>query len=171
MVIVGCNLNRLREVHFSHKNTPDMPIHKAVRISASYPFIFKPIEYEGDLYVDGGIVNNYPLYVFDNIDKTIGVKLLTESEEPSEHIYNKRESIDDICEYSIALLRAISIAAERNYIRDVDYWKHTICINTGSISSTKYSITQEDKDFLISNGYNATKAYLEKLSYNNNYKY
>ena len=31
----------------------------------SLPLIFHPVEYNGDLYVDGGILDNFPIHVFD----------------------------------------------------------------------------------------------------------
>ena len=46
--------------------TPDMPIRKAMRASMSLPFFWKPVElHPGELYVDGGLFNNFPIKAFD----------------------------------------------------------------------------------------------------------
>jgi predicted acylesterase/phospholipase RssA len=46
----------------------DLPIAKAVRASAGFPIFFKPIDFASDLlsgcYVDGGVIANYPAWVF-----------------------------------------------------------------------------------------------------------
>ena len=41
---------------FDKINTPNMPISKAIRISG-IPWIFEPVLYQGNLYVDGGVLN------------------------------------------------------------------------------------------------------------------
>lgn len=43
----------------------DMPIAKAVRITMSFPGAFEMVEHEGQYYADGGIVNNFPMEVFE----------------------------------------------------------------------------------------------------------
>ena len=38
LTIVGCCLNKTKEVHFSHITHPEMEVLKAIRISTSIPF-------------------------------------------------------------------------------------------------------------------------------------
>lgn len=66
LVITGTSLNTLSTRYYSHLTDPDMPIRDAIRISASIPYFFRAIHYENDVLVDGGVLNNYPLSVFDN---------------------------------------------------------------------------------------------------------
>jgi len=63
----GTNISTHRIQTFSHKDptTATMPISKAVRISMSIPYFFKAVEWNGDYYVDGGILDNYPIDLFD----------------------------------------------------------------------------------------------------------
>lgn len=59
---------------------------EAIRASMTFPFVFKPIEINGELLYDGGIVNNFPTDVMKETfspDIIIGHKV-TDSPEPAE---------------------------------------------------------------------------------------
>ena len=96
LVITSTDVNREISVYFHHKATPHMTLRQAVRMSMSIPLIFTPVVHElakkQDIFVDGGLLDNYPLHVFDGAypgdpqammnliapnPKTIGLKLLT----------------------------------------------------------------------------------------------
>lgn len=64
--MIGVNLStRFAEV-FSHEHTPRMPLADAVRISMSIPLFFAAKKsIRGDVYVDGGLLDNYPVKLFD----------------------------------------------------------------------------------------------------------
>jgi NTE family protein len=155
LVIVGTNLNRMQEVHFSYKTYGDMPIVKAVRISMSIPLIFKPIKMEADYYVDGGVTNNYPLTVFDDKntynDKTIGIKFHTADKEEPLEIYKGRRNIESVIGYIQTLIDTVSISNEHAAIND-NYKKRSIVIDTGKISSTDFDLSAKEKYFLIEQG-------------------
>ncbi|MDX2250015.1 MAG: patatin-like phospholipase family protein [Bacteroidia bacterium] len=52
------------------------PLIKPIIASASFPIIFTPTEIEGELYMDGGILNNFPVQAVKNhCDVTIGVNV------------------------------------------------------------------------------------------------
>ncbi len=66
LYIIGTNLStRLSEI-FSHEHTPDVCVADAVRISMSIPLFFTAMRgHHGDVYVDGGVLRNYPVKLFD----------------------------------------------------------------------------------------------------------
>lgn len=66
MYFVGTNLStRFAEV-FSAEHTPRMCIADAVRISMSIPLFFAAKRgFRDDVYVDGGLLDNYPVKLFD----------------------------------------------------------------------------------------------------------
>ena len=50
----------------SAEHTPDMPVADAVRMSMSIPLFFAAIRNKRkDVFVDGGVLNNYPVKLFD----------------------------------------------------------------------------------------------------------
>jgi predicted acylesterase/phospholipase RssA len=59
-------LNSFTEVVISHENYPDMLVVEAVYMSCAIPMIFIPCFYNDCCYVDGGILNNYPVSTFCN---------------------------------------------------------------------------------------------------------
>ena len=76
----GTNISKQRLEVFSFKNTPDFSVATAVRISGGVPLYFTPIALDdylqkikkGDTtsyinyYVDGGMLCNYPISMFDS---------------------------------------------------------------------------------------------------------
>ncbi|XP_072048485.1 uncharacterized protein [Amphiura filiformis] len=68
LAITGTDVARKNVVFYHVKTTPDMPILKAMRISMSIPLIFTPEKVPGDdvgLFVDGGMLCNYPIMSYD----------------------------------------------------------------------------------------------------------
>ncbi|MGQ0794321.1 MAG: patatin-like phospholipase family protein [Deltaproteobacteria bacterium] len=66
MYFVGANVSTHFAEVFSYEHTPRMPIADAVRISMSIPLFFKAQKsLRGDVYVDGGLLDNYPVKLFD----------------------------------------------------------------------------------------------------------
>ena len=77
---MGVNANTGKTEVFSFEHTPDVIISDAVRISMSIPVLYEPhalyakneeglrVPYEpklGQVYIDGGVLDNYPLWLFD----------------------------------------------------------------------------------------------------------
>lgn len=62
----GTNVSTHQLRTFSRETSPDIPLTTAIRISMSIPFFFKSIELDGHYYVDGGVLDNYPISLFDN---------------------------------------------------------------------------------------------------------
>jgi len=67
LYIVGTNLTTGFAEVFSKEHTRDMPLATAVRISMSIPLFFAAVLHgpRPDVYVDGGVSQNYPIKLFD----------------------------------------------------------------------------------------------------------
>jgi NTE family protein len=105
LYFIGTNLStRFSEV-FSYEHTPRMCVADAVRISMSIPLFFAAKRSpRGDCYVDGGVLDNYPVKLFDRKkyiespqqQRTTGYydeinADLAASDRPiSEYVYNKQ---------------------------------------------------------------------------------
>lgn len=68
------------------------PLAEAVMASTSIPGIFKPVEIDGKILLDGGIVENVPI---DTVKK-LGAKYVIAVDLNSKNIYNKPENILDV---------------------------------------------------------------------------
>jgi len=72
MNLMTVDLATFKDIPLNYITFPDLPILTAVSMSSACPPIFTPVEYEGKFYVDGGLLNNYPL---DNITHTLDPKM------------------------------------------------------------------------------------------------
>ena len=63
---IGANLNSGQREVYSHRTTPRMNVADGLRISMSFPFAFVAKNNTlGDLCIDGGMIDNYPVRLFD----------------------------------------------------------------------------------------------------------
>lgn len=95
LYITGTDLSWQTLRVFSHETYPNMRIADAVRISSNIPFYFQPIWMDQagqcfemndsissrSLMVDGGVLSNYPLALFDSSSYTNGTS-------PNQFVYN-----------------------------------------------------------------------------------
>lgn len=66
LYLVGTNLSTGFSEVFSLEHTPRLPVADAVRISMSIPLFFAAVRnFRDDVYVDGGMLKNYPIKLFD----------------------------------------------------------------------------------------------------------
>lgn len=103
LFFMGTNLSTSYAEIFSAEHTPRMCIADAVRISMSIPLFFAAKRsVRGDVYVDGGLLNNYPIKLFDrkkylssnNYTETkyynkINTKVSLSERPISSYVYNK----------------------------------------------------------------------------------
>lgn len=160
LILCVSNLNEQKVEYISPETHPDMPLCCAVRASMGIPLVYEVKRQSGNIYVDGGLLNNYPINVFkDEMDVTLGLKLVMDQEERDNQIYHGRDEIKNIKDYALLLINSMSLQIERGYIKD-NYWQRTITINTGNISSFVFDIPDETKRHLVHAGYQATKEFL-----------
>jgi NTE family protein len=163
--IFAANVNRYNLTKFNHIQTPDVQVLDAVRMSMSIPFLFTATHFntdtkkvncpKGDIHVDGGLIDNYPIYVFkDELDSTLGLKVISNGELDS---HNVDERIDDIESYIYHVLACFIIQREKKTTSNELYKASTICIHTEGITQTlNFELTNEEKTRLIQIGYNST---------------
>ena len=72
LTIIGTNFTKNSEEVFNYINTPNMSVRLAIRISISIPILFTPVLYNSNYYVDGCIINNFPMN-YCNSETTLGL--------------------------------------------------------------------------------------------------
>ena len=55
------NVDRGKTEYFNYKNNPDIGLIKLSMMTTAIPYLFQPVEFEGDLYVDGGLKGHFPI--------------------------------------------------------------------------------------------------------------
>lgn len=153
--VMATNLNKYCYKKFNYIDTPNVKVLDAIRMSISIPFIFTTNEYEGDLYIDGGIIDNYPIKIFEkNLNKVLGFKLVSHGEMDT-HLVNER--IDDIESFIFHVLSCYVVQKEKDTTRNEEFKKCTVYIHTENITqSINFGLTPDEKHKLITIGYNAT---------------
>jgi NTE family protein len=184
----GTNLSKQQLEIFSFETTPYMPIALAVRISGGVPLYFEPVALDNQLhkvkksdtmsfinyYVDGGMLCNYPICMFDECEgsvanplfcdkvkfnnQTIGIKLERQQQIDSLNQNSIRIPAYDINKFSGYLAAFSNLLMEtlsRKYPGLENEKGRTIYINQGNISSIIKKTKQQDKLLLYENGVNA----------------
>ena len=145
---------------FNYILTPNMSIIKALRITMAIPPLFTPIDTDYYHLADGGIVNNYPIDLYDVDDKmesTLGI--LTAEKSNKEKCKNVSDVYKSIVGYLIA----------RDTLNKKDkYSENTIVIEIELSLYQIFNLNTEDKINIINLGYHLTKQYLSLKNYQNN---
>lgn len=166
-VMVGTSLDRRAPVYFSERTHPDMPLALAMRISSSVPFLFAAVPYKGETYVDGGMLDNFPLHVFDTIDaetgvrtpnkRVAGIKLLS----TSEYLEEPFPRVRNVVGAAPALLDAIMQQALRVHVH-ADDWRRTVRVDTGTVGAFNFNVTQEQTASIAEAGRRAVADYVRR---------
>lgn len=153
--VVGSCLTTKIATYFNHINTPDFIVSKAIRISISIPGFFTPvIEQVSDQelkYVDGGVIDNFPIKIFDtDIVNTIGILICNEYE--TNYKYPEQ--------YPLAIMNLFMY----NYYKETydKYIDNTILINDCIENSSFFNFNVDDKlkKELYDNGIKATERFI-----------
>ncbi|PLT34740.1 patatin-like phospholipase family protein [Bacillus sp. V5-8f] len=145
------------------------PVAKAVRMSCSIPYFFEPVqlklnkENRGHVFVDGGVLSNFPMWLFDSehvkkVRPVLGIKL-----SPGEEC-KKPHEIDNAIEMFNALFKTMKDAHDSRYISR-KHVKNIIFIPMKGVSATEFELTDESKALLINEGRTSTEKFLRKWTY------
>tara|TARA_Y100000996_G_scaffold408980_1_gene388920 strand:- start:209 stop:1120 length:912 start_codon:yes stop_codon:yes gene_type:complete len=61
MYTTSLNQHEVTKIPLSYETHPDIPLVTALAMTTAIPIIFKPVFYQGECYVDGGIMANVPI--------------------------------------------------------------------------------------------------------------
>ena len=138
----------------------------AVRMSASIPFFFLPMKQQrrdgkNDLVVDGGLLSNFPVGIFDVPGEpqhpTFGLRLVDTPPTPGEPW--PINATGNVLEISQALISTMLSAHDRLYMDD-EAFVRTIAIPVEGISGTRFDLNAEEAEKLYQNGRRAAEGFL-----------
>lgn len=152
---------------FSYEITPNAIVAEAVRSSMSIPLFFEAWKFtnkipDDHIYVDGGVIYNFPLPAFDYEgepnQETLGLHLdnLTGKVKPSDLSY------DHILGYVKNLFDTMLEAQAIDFEQDPEELSRTIRIDDLGISATDFKINAKQKQKLFDSGKQAALNYLKK---------
>jgi NTE family protein len=151
----------------------DIDVAHAVRMSMSIPVFFEPVRFpnpgtrEENLIVDGGMLSNFPVWLFDaEVPQwpTFGLKLTQEQEIPlGEQLPQPvpRGGVTQVIGYLRSLVDTMMAAHDRLYIEDHEF-DRTIAIDTLGVGTTEFDLSQERALALYGSGREAARKFLAK---------
>jgi NTE family protein len=148
----------------------------AVRASMAIPFFFEPVRFRapagtiggqdfppGDVvWVDGGMLDNYPLDVFDRTDgvparwPTLGIKLSAK-----QAVCNTASGVSNLPSETMACLHTLLDNGDRYYI-DIDQQRPpwTIFVDSTGMCATDFGLSPQQQQTLFNNGQSAVQTWL-----------
>lgn len=190
LYVTGTCLNRQKLIVFSAESYPHMKVLDAVAISMSIPLYFEAsfIDQNGqvfkgrkkpeglDILVDGGLIANFPIAIFDETD----AQQESPSRKPNVHTIGFR--IDEprqieLDQADTSALMNVPINNFRNYVTALyiftienlnrhsltpEDWKRTISISSEGIGPRIRKLSQTEKNTLIASGQKATRHFFDK---------
>lgn len=164
--VFGTDLYTKGLQEFSFDETPEAIVAEAVRASMSIPLFFKSWQFSNGIpndhiYVDGGVVLNFPINTFlekeHKLGHTLGLHLdnltggNTVNAFGNNHVGKYIRSLFD------TLLKAQVVEFEEN----PEELKHTIRIDDLGVSGTDFGLSDETKNKLIAEGKKAAEVFFK----------
>ncbi|MGL5316180.1 MAG: patatin-like phospholipase family protein [Peptostreptococcaceae bacterium] len=145
----------------------DFEIAKAVRMSTCIPLYYSPVtlNYKNEtcFIVDGGLLSNFPIWIFDTNTTpqypTLGLNLTEE----------ERINVDKHTNLVSYLLDVVYTSLSTNediYYKEKDFVR-IINIPTFDIDATNFNLDRESKDKLFESGQESTKIFLKNWNFDN----
>ena len=190
----GTNISKQRLEVFSYKHTPLLSVATAVRISGGVPLYFTPIALndsmqkikQGDTisfinyYVDGGMLCNYPISMFDSCKhgdmpllcndlifnfETLGIKL-ERNEQINTFLHDSINippfRINRLNDYFSAFSNLLMEAMERKYPNLLNEKNRSIYINYGSFNPKVKKVSTKNKRILYENGKDGVRQFFDR---------
>ena len=137
LIVTGSCINDKKVYYFNYENYPDMKVLEAIRISISIPIVMTPCIFEGKMFVDGACIDNFPISIFENKNKIIGVYVTEE--------VKYVDNIKSIDEYLINLIKCVFEGVVQ---KEIMYDKDVIVVRCNK---------SEDIIEMFEHGYNTAK--------------
>ena len=178
LYVVVSNLTKRQAEVLSVQTTPNVAVADAIRMSMSIPLYFEAMRFngkefgEGDIYVDGGFFDNYPVHIFDTPSlkkppasqkrsvnlRTLGLFLYSQKSEGKSDADNPTSLIQYINLLMGSLYSTYQLTSKAPDKSDL---QRTIRIGDCGVSSTDFNIKPGDEKFiaLYESGQNAVRAF------------
>jgi len=190
LYVTATCLNKQKLIVFSYQNYPDMKVRDAVKTSMSIPLYFEAVFIDSlgnvydkqvdslslDVMVDGGILGNYPLFIFDSItsdslgneirfpnDKTLGIRIDREEQIKNDTTNQELATvpINNLVDYFTAFYILVIEKLNRQEMIPED-WERTISVSSMGIGPRLKNLSKKQKEMLVESGRRSAKIYLEE---------
>ena len=141
---------------WDYLNKPDFSIITALVISCNIPIIYKPILIDNNFYVDGGVINNFPIEYINDDELLNTISISCNS--------NYNNSFDNIFDYLVKIIHMISNNSTKNLAYEN---KLDIITIESSDNLLDFKISKENIIKKISYGYQTAKTFFNDKNLKN----
>lgn len=181
LVLTGTNISRQKIMYFHHHSTPDTRVIDAIRISMNIPLYFTKLKHNGDYYVDGFLLMNFPLHYFDEQNgwlcndsteipsrlgsttpnnKTLGIMTL----DPDESLDDSNLKINGISSYISAILNTMLNNIQHHHHTPSEIKERSIVIKLPfKVDPTDFQPSENTQTALLQVGFDTAQEYLSKI--------
>lgn len=169
LVVCATNVSERRPVYFGPDTHPNMDVALALRMSCSIPLYFSAVRHKGQLFVDGGVSDNFPMEWAakhagcEAGDRTcprvLGIAFAPRKSTPAHNL-----------EAYVSAL--VECSTRRHYPCDTVDWtdpraalfhpSRCIMVNTGAASAFDFGMSARDLRCLYASGARQARGWLKK---------
>ena len=147
------NVTKKQIEYISHETNPELSVITLAEMTTAIPIFFKPVEYNGYKYVDGGLRGHFPIEECES-DKYLGIFIRGGTD-----ISNPIVELFPILEYMYSLM-----ICQDQYVYDIEEKKinpRIIYINVNY--GLKFEMDKKQGEEIIQLGYEKSQEHLEKF--------
>jgi NTE family protein len=169
--ITGHEMLRLpRDAERFGVNPDDLSVADAVRMSMSIPIFFEPWRWrtkdgQEHLIVDGGVLSNFPVWIFDSEGEppwpTFGLMLVEPDPKAQPGADQPTSPDDDVITYLKDLASTMMGAHDRMYLQN-DTFVRTIPIPTLGVGTTEFDLPEKRAGELFESGRKAALEFVDQ---------
>lgn len=157
------SLTENKTIDLNFKSTPNLKIWEGLYMTSALPILVQPYEYQNNIYIDGGITENFPInYVKpENIHKTIGIYSDFQTNDNSFKEHFKTKNFVNYLEYSAELIK---LFFSKNIVQNP-----TNCIklnfnkNSNASDTFNFTMTKQQRIDYINEGLDQTNNQIEDV--------
>ncbi|SFG88594.1 patatin-like phospholipase family protein [Sporolactobacillus nakayamae] len=142
---------------------------RAVRMSCCLPFFFEPVPlYDANgvksLMVDGGILSNFPLWIYNKEDELparpfLGLQIVDKDSD-----FKEATKIKNAAELFRGLFKAMREAHDERVIEKLK-GSNIICLPVDKVNTKEFQISSKERNRLFQIGADSVKKFLDQWSY------
>jgi len=180
LIVTATDVNSVEPVYFSKETSPRMRIIDAVRAAITVPFFISAIRSaRGDLFVDGSLLDSYPIGILDeeirsgdsviieNFWKTIGVQIYSVPTTTAAALKTsipgstKTQNASDFMDFTEAILNCLMSGQASGLDKKSDF-ERTIFVNTFPVKANQFDVSEEDIKIMLDRGREGANRYFSR---------